>query len=187
MQAAAEIASVDGLDSVTIGRLAGELSMSKSGVIGQFGSKQSLQLSTVDYVLDIFRRRVWEPVREHDAGLPRLLATCRSWVDYAADPGFDGGCCLTQVTFDFDGRTGAVHDKLAGGLVRWRAILRLDVDAAIEAGDLSADLDPAQAVFGLEAIASGITPARMVHGDTDVATWALHNMHAILGLHPHHD
>ncbi|OEJ28717.1 TetR family transcriptional regulator [Streptomyces agglomeratus] len=180
--AAAELASVEGLDSVTIGRLADRLGMSKAGVIGQFRSKEKLQLETVDLVLEDVRTRVWQPVCHLDAGLPRLLAVCASWVRYAVDPGYAGGCLLTQVTYDYDGRTGAVHDRIAEGRARWRDTLRRDIDAAVAAGDLPPGTDAPQVVYGLESLAAGITPARLLHGDNQTEDWALRGMHAILGV-----
>ncbi|MER6677424.1 TetR/AcrR family transcriptional regulator [Streptomyces sp. NPDC000983] len=184
LRAAAELASMEGLDSVTIGRLAERLGMSKAGVVGQFRSKENLQLETVNLVLDDFRTQVWQPVRHLEAGLPRLLAVCASWVRYAADPGYSGGCLLTQVTYDYDARTGLVHDRIAEGRTRWRDALRHDVDAAVAAGDLPASTDTPQVVYGLEALAGGITPARLLHGDDRPEDWALRGMRAILGVGP---
>ncbi|MFD4391405.1 TetR/AcrR family transcriptional regulator [Streptomyces sp. NPDC058486] len=187
LRAAAELASMEGLDSVTIGRLADRLGMSKAGVIGQFRSKEKLQLETVELVLDDFRTQVWLPVRHHDKGLPRLLAVCAAWVRYSADPGYSGGCLLTQVTYDYDARTGAVHDRIAEGRARWRDTLRHDIEAAVAAGDLPARTDAPQAVYGLESLAAGITPARLLHGDARTEDWALRGMRAVLGLPPTED
>lgn len=175
---------MEGLDSVTIGRLADRLEMSKAGVIGQFRSKERLQLETVDLVVDDFRTRVWQPVRHLDPGLPRLLAVCASWARYAADPGYPGGCLLTQVTYDYDARTGLVHDRIAEGRARWRDTLRRDIDDAVAAGDLPPGTDAPQVVYGLESLAAGITPARFLHGDDETEKWALRGMHAILGIPP---
>lgn len=151
-------------------------------MIGQFRSKEKLQLETVDLVLEDVRTRVWQPVRHLDAGLPRLLAVCASWVRYAADPGYSGGCLLTQVTYDYDGRTGAVHDRIAEGRARWRDTLRHDIDTAVAAGDLPPGTDAPQVVYGLESLAAGITPARLLHGDSRAEEWALRGMHAVLGV-----
>ncbi|MEV6199007.1 TetR/AcrR family transcriptional regulator [Streptomyces sp. NPDC051771] len=182
LRAAADLASLEGLDSVTIGRLADRLGMSKAGVIGQFRSKEKLQLETVELVLEDFRTRVWLPVRHLDAGLPRLLAVCAAWVRYAADPGYSGGCLLTQVTYDYDGRTGSVHDRIAEGRARWREVLRHDIDAAVAAGVLPPATDTPRVVYGLESLAAGITPARLLHGDDQADGWALHGMRTILGV-----
>ncbi|MEV6353999.1 TetR/AcrR family transcriptional regulator [Streptomyces hydrogenans] len=182
LRAAAELASLEGLDSVTIGRLADRLGMSKAGVIGQFRSKEKLQLETVELVLEDFRTRVWVPVRHLDAGLPRLLAVCASWVRYVADPGYSGGCLLTQVTYDYDARTGSVHDRIAEGRTLWRDTLRRDIDAAVAAGDLPSATDASRVVYGLESLAAGITPARLLHGDGQADAWALHGMRTLLGV-----
>ncbi|MFJ6450573.1 TetR/AcrR family transcriptional regulator [Streptomyces hydrogenans] len=182
LRAAAELASLEGLDSVTIGRLADRLGMSKAGVIGQFRSKEKLQLETVELVLEDFRTQVWLPVRHLDVGLPRLLAVCASWVRYAADPGYSGGCLLTQVTYDYDARTGSVHDRIAEGRARWRDTLRHDIDAAVAAGDLPSATDASRVVYGLESLAAGITPARLLHGDRHADGWALHGMRTLLGI-----
>jgi AcrR family transcriptional regulator len=80
VEAAVDQASMEGLESVTIGRLAGQLEMSKAGVIGPFGSKQQLQLATFQAAMDRFRRDVWEPVADFEPGLERLKALCDSWL-----------------------------------------------------------------------------------------------------------
>ncbi|HYG92762.1 MAG TPA: TetR/AcrR family transcriptional regulator [Nocardioides sp.] len=180
VKAAADLASVEGLDSVTIGRLADVVGMSKSGVIGQFRSKEALQLETVELVFTDFRTRVWEGVKRFPPGLPRLVAACEAWVEYAADPGYPGGCLLTQVTYDYDGRSGAVHERLADGRNRWRDALRADLEHAVESGELPAGTDVEEAIFGIESLASYVTPARLLHGDSRAADRALAGMRRIL-------
>lgn len=182
LKAAADLASVEGLDSVTIGRLADVVSMSKSGVIGQFRNKETLQLETVELVFADFQARVWDGVKRFPAGLPRLLAACEAWVEYAADPGYPGGCLLTQVTYDYDGRTGSVHERLAEGRQLWRNALRADLERALESGDLPLGTDVEEAVFGLESLAAFVTPARLLHGDSRAADRALACMRHILDV-----
>jgi AcrR family transcriptional regulator len=179
---AVDIASVDGLEGLTIGRLAGELDMSKAGVIGQFGSKEELQLAALDLASDIFREQVWEPVEHLPAGLPRLLAICEAWTGYAGRPPFPGGCFIAAVSFEFDGRSGRVHDAIAKVARQWRKTLINEIRTAVDAGDLPADTDPEQAAFSLEALATGCTPARQLQGDTAAAQWSLRAMHAVLGV-----
>jgi AcrR family transcriptional regulator len=179
---AVDIESVDGLDGVTIGRLAGELDMSKAGVIGHFGSKEELQLAALDLASDIFRQQVWDPVEHLPEGLPRLLAICESWTGYAGSSPFPGGCFIAAVSFEFDGRSGRVHDALAKVVRRWRRTLIADIRAAVDAGDLPPDTDPEQAAFSIEALAAGCTPARQLQGDTAAAEWSLRAMHAVLGV-----
>src|SRR3954462_5153780 len=88
---AADIGSVEGLEGITIGRLAGDLEMSKAGVIGHFGSKEELHLSPLAFAADLFREQVWEPSEELRPGLERLLAICEAWTRWAAWPFLSGG------------------------------------------------------------------------------------------------
>ena len=182
LRRAADIASVEGLEGLTIGRLAGELDMSKSGVIGQFGSKEELQLATLAYAAEVFREQVWEPARHLEAGLPRLLGVCAAWTSYAESDHFTGGCFIAAAQFEWDGRNGRVHDALADWTGRWRAALVADIEVAIAAGDLPAATDPAQVAYSLEALAAGMNPARHLHGDTEAAAWTLQAMRAVLRL-----
>ena len=179
---AADIASVEGLQGLTIGSLASELDMSKSGVIGQFGSKEELQLATLQYAADVFREQVWEPARHLEPGLPRLLGVCEAWTRYADSDTFTGGCFIAAAQFEWDGRDGRVRDALAEFTGLWRSALVADIETAIAAGDLPADTDPAQVAYSLEALAAGMNPARQLHGDTDAAAWTLQAMRAVLRL-----
>src|SRR4051794_18209470 len=86
------LASVEGLDGLTIGRLAGEVGMSKAGVLGHFGTKEDLQLEALERALEIFRAEVWDHVAELPPGRARLLALCDRWLSYLARDVFPGGC-----------------------------------------------------------------------------------------------
>src|SRR5438874_11469010 len=90
--AAVEQGSLYGLEGVTIGRLASELGMSKSGLIGHFGSKERLQLATLDSAVAQFVREVWDPVEREAPGRARLLALCDSWLAAHRRASFPGGC-----------------------------------------------------------------------------------------------
>ena len=182
LRRAADIASVEGLEGLTIGRLATELEMSKSGVVGQFGSKEELQLATMEYAAGVFRERVWEPARHLRPGLERLLGICDAWTRYADTDCFTGGCFIAAAQFEWDARAGRVHDALAAVTGLWRQALIADIQQAVADGDLPADTDPAQAAYSLEALATGMTPARHLHGDTNAAAWTLQAMRAVLRL-----
>lgn len=182
LRRAADIASVDGLEGLTVGRLAAEMGMSKSGVIGQFGSKEELQLATLELATAIFRGRVWEPAAHLEPGLERLLGILRAWTAYAGAPDFPGGCFIAAASFEFDSREGRVHDELAGVMRQWRRTLAREIATAVEAGDLPPHVDPEEAAFALEALAAGANPARQLQGDERAAEWSLRAMHAVLGL-----
>jgi AcrR family transcriptional regulator len=182
LRRAADLASVEGLEGVTIGRLASELEMSKSGVVGQFGSKEELQLATLGYAAAVFREQVWEPVRHLRPGVERLLGICEAWTRYADGESFSGGCFIAAALFEWDGRSGRVHDALAAVTGTWREALMADIEQAVADGDLPPDTDAAQVAYSLEALASGMNPARQLHGETHAAAWTLQAMRAVLRL-----
>ena len=159
LDAAVRRASVDGLEGMTIGRLADELSMSKSGLFGLFGSKEELQVATFDRAVDHFTREVWQPVAKREPGLPRLTALIDRWIAYHRRRTLPGGCFVTTATIEFDARPGPLRDAVARARRRMHVALEADIRAAIEAGDLSPDLNPADAAFTLYAIASAASQA----------------------------
>jgi AcrR family transcriptional regulator len=182
LRRAADVASAEGLEGLTIGRLAGDLEMSKAGILGHFGTKEELQLATLELASQIFQDEVWEPAADLEPGLARLLGICESWTRYADKPSFPGGCFMAAASFEWDGREGRVHDALARDTGRWRKVLVREIEQAMADGDLPPDTDPAQVAFSLEALASGMNPARQLHGDREAAEWSLRAMHAVLGL-----
>src|SRR4051794_25491523 len=91
---AVQTASIEGLEGVTIGRLADDLGMSKAGVIGHFGNKADLQRATLRQAQRIFRDEVWTPAELKPAGMPRLLAICDAWIEHLRNSPFPGGCFM---------------------------------------------------------------------------------------------
>ena len=176
-----ELASLEGLEGVTIGRLAGELGMSKSGVLGHFGTKEDLQLTALEAAVATFRREIWEASLDATAGLPRLHAICDAWVSYLERGVFPGGCFVTAASCEFDGRAGPVHDAIAAALALWLRTLRRQAQVAIDAGELPADRDPELIAFQLNAIAMGANQAIQLLGDPHAGTLARRAMHAALG------
>ena len=166
---AVDVASITGLEGLTIGALADDLSMSKAGVVGPFGSKEALQLAALERAVEIFTDRVWRPAADAEPGLPRLRALCETRIAYLSEPCFPGGCFLAGASPEFDGRPGPVRDAVAAALARWHRVLEADVRTAIDAGDLPADTDPAQLVFELEAFAVAANQAIQLHGDPAAA------------------
>jgi AcrR family transcriptional regulator len=113
LEAAVDIASAEGLEGLTIGRLASELSMSKSGLFAHFGSKEELQLATVEAARDIFIREVIRPSFTAAKGLTRLWKLCDVWLAYVRGEVFRGGCFFAAAAAEFDGRPGPVRDRLS--------------------------------------------------------------------------
>ena len=150
-----QLASVTGLDGLTIGQLADRLGMSKSGLIGRFGSKEELQLAALDRAVDIFRSSVYEPASAQPAGLARLNAICDAWIAYLGRPPFAGGCFLTTAMVEFDARPGPVNEAVRSVMRRWLAVLEREADAAIANGQLSSETDPKDVAFSINALAVG--------------------------------
>src|SRR5690349_11342182 len=109
---ALDIASVDGLDGLTIGRLAAELEMSKSGLFAHFGSKQDLQLATIEAAAQRFRA-VIGPAFEMPEGVPRLRAMSELYLAHLEEGAYPGGCFWAATAAEFDDRPGPVRDAIA--------------------------------------------------------------------------
>ncbi|MFE0172347.1 TetR/AcrR family transcriptional regulator [Streptomyces sp. NPDC059002] len=162
---AAGIASTEGLDGITIGRLAEELEMSKSGVHKHFGTKETLQISTLDKAFVDFWHRVVEPALAEPPGLRRLRAVCANSVGYLEEPLLPGGCLMTAALTEYDGRPGRVRDAVAEVWSRWRQQLRTDLTAAVENGELPAGFDIDQALFEIVAAGLALNAAMQLQHD----------------------
>lgn len=146
---ALEIASAEGLEGLSIGRLAGDLSLSKSGLFAHFGSKEELQLAAVQAAREAFVERVVRPARAAEPGLARLEALLGSWLDYVRRRDFPGGCVLYSISAEFDARPGRVRDAVAASLGEWREHLCDTARQAVARGELAAGTDVEQLVFEL--------------------------------------
>ncbi|MFG1615331.1 TetR/AcrR family transcriptional regulator [Nonomuraea wenchangensis] len=146
-------ASADGLHGLTIGSLAGDLGMSKAGVVGPFGSRAALQLAVLARAADLFAAAVVEPGLRAEPGLPRLRAVVGRWCDYLESSPFPNGCFVTAASCELDARPGELRDLLLATVVRWRAFLREQIVLAQEAGELAATPDPDDLVAALTGIA----------------------------------
>jgi AcrR family transcriptional regulator len=183
-QAAVERASVDGLEGLTIGGLAGETEMRKSSVFSLFGSKEELQRATLDAAVGQFKEEVWDPVADQRPGLPRLLALCDSWLDYHRREVMPGGCFLTTATIEYDARPGPMRDAIAATMEQWLGVLEREAAAAIEVGDLAADADPADIAFELNALAAAASYGFQLWRDPEVFERARRSMRRVLAAPP---
>jgi AcrR family transcriptional regulator len=183
-QAAVERASVDGLEGLTIGGLAGETEMRKSSVFSLFGSKEELQRATLDAAVGQFKEEVWDPVADQRPGLPRLLALCDSWLDYHRREVMPGGCFLTTATIEYDARPGPMRDAIAATMERWLGVLEREAAAAIETGDLPGDADAADVAFELNALAAAASYGFQLWRDPEVFERARRSMRRALGVSP---
>jgi AcrR family transcriptional regulator len=152
--------------------------MSKSGLVGRFGSKQQLQLAALDLAVDTFRRRVYEPAAAQPPGLRRLNAICDAWMDYLAS--VPGGCFLTTASVEFDARPGPVNDAVKRVMKRWLRLLEREAIAAMRAGELPEVADPKGIAFTLNALAVGANCHFQLHRDRKALTRARRAMALVL-------
>jgi len=106
LRTAVDVASVEGLEGLSIGRLATELGMSKSGLFAHFGSKEELQLAAIDTAVEIYATEVVQPAMAVEPGLARLQALMEAWLSYGERKVFRGGCFFAAIAVEFDGRPG---------------------------------------------------------------------------------
>lgn len=152
LETAVDIASVEGLEGLTIGRLAKSVSMSKSGLFGHFGSKEGLQLATVDAARQIFVKEVISPALQAPRGLHRLWALCDGWLVYMEREVFPGGCFFVSTSMEFDHRPGPVKDAIVANIREWLNYLTVATQMAQEQDEIDASVDPIQLVFELHGL-----------------------------------
>ena len=146
---AVETASLQGLEGLSIGRLAADLQISKSGLFAHFGSKEELQLATIRAARRIYVEVVVDPALQIPPGLGRVWALCEAWLHYSRSRVFPGGCFFSKATHEFATRPGAVLEALIDSDRKWMNVLRQTVDDARLLGHLAPDVDSAQLAFGL--------------------------------------
>jgi AcrR family transcriptional regulator len=152
LERSVQLASRDGLEGLTIGRLAADLQVHKSSVFALFGSKQELQLATLAAARAILIDQVVVPGLASEQGVARLESIGEAWWDYLGSDVFAGGCFLCAASTEMDGRPGAVRDAVAAVMREWIAVLSANVKAAITAGDLRPNVDAAAMAFRLNAL-----------------------------------
>ncbi len=158
---AVDVGSREGLEALTIGRLAASAGVSKSGLFAHFGNKQELQLATIAAARAIFAREVIEPALGAEEGLPLLRATLAAWLDYFRRDVFPGGCFFQAASLEFDGRPGPVRDRVLEVMNEWLAWL---AELARQAG-VPGDGTPEQIAFELNAIGLATNWQRQLLGD----------------------
>jgi AcrR family transcriptional regulator len=151
---AVQIASEEGLEGLSIGRLAGDLGVSKSGLFAHFGSKTDLQLATIDVAREIFIREVIWGSRT-DTGTGGLLALTDSWLSYMEREVFRGGDFFAAASIEFDSRPGPVRDRIASMMGEWLLALEAAIQDAQDAGELPAVIDSEQLAFEINSIGMG--------------------------------
>jgi AcrR family transcriptional regulator len=151
LAASAALATTEGIDGLSIGRLADHLGMSKSGLFAHFGSKEELQLATIAAARELFEAEVVAPTLGEPTARGRIEALCERFLSHVERRVFPGGCFFAAVGAELDTRPGRVRDAVAAVERDWMSLIEGLAAEARDAGDLAPSEDPAQVAFELEA------------------------------------
>lgn len=165
LSAAADLASRRGIEALTLGALGEQLQMSKSGIVKHFGSREKLQLATIDYASEVFAEVVLGPAREQVPGLERLRSITARWLDYLTGPTFSGGCFFYAAAAELDRQPGPLRDSIEANVRAGLALVRDDLSAAVDQGELAADTDTGQVLFELHAFLQEVSLTHLLLED----------------------
>jgi AcrR family transcriptional regulator len=172
VRAAVSLATIDGLEGLSIGNLAADLEMSKSGVYAHFDSKQDLQLATVQEAERIFDAEVIGPALAAPPGLAQLVTLCDAYFDHLLRRTFPGGCFFAGAALEMGTRPGPVKERIAAFQGRLTALLRQFVVAAIDRGELPPDEDPDALTLELNGLILAANTSFVLHQSEDAVTLA---------------
>jgi AcrR family transcriptional regulator len=152
---AISLASVHGLEGLSIGRLAERSGLSKSGLFGHFGSKEALQKAVLESVVDDFRNRVIVPALRESTGTARLRSLFDAWLDWATEEQREGACPLLGASIELDDQPGELRDYLVEKQQAWLDCIARIATKAVQQRELRADVDVAQFAFEFNNIGLG--------------------------------
>ncbi len=168
LETAAQLASVEGLEGLSIGRLADAVGMSKSGLYAHFRSKLELQLATITTANEVFREEVIEPAQAASPGTARVLALCDAFLSHVERGVFPGGCFFVAATAEMNVRPGPVRDRIAEFVVGWTQAIAAAIHEAQTRGEIRPELDPAQLAFETNALLVAANLAYPLFGEPGI-------------------
>ena len=165
LNTAVSLATVEGLEGLSIGTLASALDMSKSGLYAHFGSKEELLLATVEEAGRVFQTDVIEPALAAPPGVAQLVAVCNAFFDHLERRQFPGGCFFAGATLEMGARPGPVNERIVAFQTSFTELVRQMVVEALERGELPADEDADQLTFELNGIILAANANFVLHQD----------------------
>jgi AcrR family transcriptional regulator len=162
---ASRLASAEGLEAVSLQRLATDLGISKSGLFAHFGSKEELQLATVDEAARVFTHEVLKPGLSVHRGIGRMAALCDAYLSYVQRSIFPGGCFFEAAAAEFDSRPGPVRDSVVDKRRYWSQSLARAVRDAQAAGEVKDDVEPEQLAWELNCLLIGANGTYVIDKD----------------------
>jgi AcrR family transcriptional regulator len=161
---AVDVASLDGLDGLSFGRLATELGVSKAGIQTLFGTKENLQVAVVEAAGQAFTEAVTRPARAQPPGIARLRVLVDRWIAYAEQPLFPGGCFWAANLPVFDSQPGPVRDTLTRQQRAWRDLIAAELRHAADTGEIAA-VDADLRAFQIDAVLTATNTALRLGDD----------------------
>jgi AcrR family transcriptional regulator len=151
LREASRLATVEGLEGLTIARLAAAVGMSKSGLFAHFGSKEELQLATVGLAREVFHEQVIDPSEAAPTALERLRLLCENFLTHLERGVYPGGCFFASAVAELDTRSGPVRESVLEVEFDYLGRIQRAVDQAQAEGALDPAADSGQIAFDLNA------------------------------------
>ena len=164
---AISMAGILGLEGLTIGRLATQTGMSKSGLFGHFGSKEALQFAVLETIAKDFSLKVISPALKEPTGETRLRKLFSNWMEWANDEKQEGGCRLMGASVELNARPGELRDYLAEQQIEWIDCIRRMAQKAVSESIFRAGLDTRQFAFEFHSIGLGLNFSLRLLRDPD--------------------
>jgi AcrR family transcriptional regulator len=183
LRAAADLASVEGLEGLTISSLAEHVGLSKSGLFAHFRSKEELQLETIAAATEIFREEVVFPALKKPDGVARVWALVEGFVAHVRGRTFPGGCFFASVSAEVDGHPGKLRDRIAAMYREWFGLFETSIAQAQTLGELDRGAAPAQVAFEVVSMLAGAHGTFMLHGDAGAFDRARRGVETVLAAH----
>src|SRR5262245_53074979 len=180
LREAARLATVEGIEGLSIARLATAVGLSKSGLFAHFRSKEELQLATIETADQIFRSEVITPALEAPEGVARLRALCEAFLSYLERDVFPGGCFFASVAAELDTHPGPVRDRVLTISAEWLGRLETAAREGQAEGSVRPDEDPTQLAFELDAYLLFANAQYVASGDPGVLDRARHAIARLL-------
>jgi AcrR family transcriptional regulator len=178
LAASVQVATAEGLEALTIGRIAAASALTKAGLLGHFNSKEALQIATLNAGRNQFVSLVILPAQDEPEGLPQVLAILKNWVAHVDEA--EGGCFFASVAADFDSRTGPVHERVAELMREWLGGLVYFLNQARKLGHLRQDADVDALAFELHAYELSLNLRRQLLSDRNAASQAHASMRSAI-------
>jgi AcrR family transcriptional regulator len=182
LRGATELATLEGLEGLSIAGLADHIGMSKSGLYAHFDSKEELQLAAIEEALEIFDREVTQPALEHPAGVARVVGMADAYLSYLDRRVFPGGCFFAAAGAEFATREGRVKQRLEEFAAEGMRALAETIREAQARGEVDPHADPEQLAFEIDALLHGANSAFLLSGEREVLERARRGIRERLGL-----